>query len=329
MGVGEPFAWTTRRSVFVAVGHDAGRERGSHSCVFALLLMGTFLFFSIASDAQEQARSADRTAILPKITVENSQSVPARLESARMFVENGESIVEYEVTNPSDDPLLRLQTTLLVYDQAGTRQGVQVDEAPPEVLPVDGHGRRVVRLRLRAVAIQEGDQVRLGVTTAATAADMWANTGFDADSDAAVSAHAARAPRVSPAHLAAAEPIVINREDAPATVADAYVVRTSNGAPLVIYATVRNQRLEPLTLNDVEVFIFAADGGIRTRAFKADRWPLAASASRVQRINISGAVANARVVVTLSRAATPTHSWKSPVDLEQARASLTSLNGPW
>jgi hypothetical protein len=289
-----------------------------------LLLMGTFLFFSIANDAQEQARPADRTAILPKITVVNSQSVPARLESARMFVEIGESIVECEVTNPSDDPLLRLQTTLLVYDQAGTRQGVQVDEAPPEALPVDGHGKRVVRLRLRAVAIQEGDQVRLGVTTAATAADMWANTGFDADSDAAVAANAARAPRVSPAQLAAAEPIIINREDAPAAVADAYVVRTSNGAPLVVYATVRNQLREPLTLNDVEVFIFAADGGIRTRAFKPDRRPLAASASRVQHITVSGAVADARVVVTLLRAATPTHSWKSPVDLEQARASLTS-----
>jgi hypothetical protein len=122
--------------------------------------------------------------------------------------------------------------------------------------------------------------------------------------------------------VGAPEPIVMNSDDAPATVADVVVVRNPSGAPLVVYATVKNQLRELLTLTDVEVFIFAADGTIRTVAFKPDRRPLAASASRIQRVNVNGAIANAMVVVTIARAATLTRSWKNPAGLDQARASL-------
>jgi hypothetical protein len=200
-----------------------------------------------------------------------------------------------------------------------------LDEVPQEDLPIQPHSNRALRLPLRTVAIQEGDQLRLGVTTAASAIDIWANSRFVAESDAAFGESAARETGSRLEHAGLPEPIVINREDAPAAVVDVVVVRASNGAPIVVHATVRNQLREALTFNEVEVFVFDSEGVIRTQAFRPDMSPIAASASRTEQININGTVPKAIVVVTLARAATPTRKWQNKGDMNEARAAVIRM----
>jgi hypothetical protein len=291
-----------------------------------LLRLGAWFVFGfcgVAAHAQDRGKAApDTPAAVPKMTVVYSDRVPVRLKWARITDDNGQQVVACEMTNIADELLARLEMTLLVYDGSGRRLGTQVDEAPEALLPIEAHGTRRFQFQLRTVAVQPDDQVWLGVTTVASGTRLWTNAAFDAEADAAVEKAAPRDSRPDQPSSGTAQPIVINSADAPAAVADAVVVRTPTGAPLVIHVTVNNRTGEPLTLTEVEAFIFSEDGHIRTIAFRSERRPLAVSASRIQSITVSPMVANAKVLVTVARAATATRSWQNHLDKDQARALL-------
>jgi hypothetical protein len=291
------------------------------------LFLTTSLSFGMATGAHIQSLSPGSPSVTPspKITVINLESIPVQLDSARVAVENGQVIIECKVTNTSNQPIVRVETTLLVYNEAGRREGLQLDDVAQEGLPIQPHSNGALRIPVRTVAIQGGDQLRLGMTTAVSATDIWANSRFVAESDAAFAEGAARETASRREDADPLEPIVINHENAPASVVDVVVVRTASGAPIAVHATVRNRLWEALLFNEVEVFVFNSKGVIRIQAFKPDRSPIPASASRTHQININGIVEKAIVVVTLARAATLTQKWQNRDGMEEARAAVLRM----
>jgi hypothetical protein len=237
----------------------------------------------------------------------NAQGALVRLQSVALRTVDGHAILHVDIVNEWDERLVRLETTAIVYDAIGRRRGVQVDDIAVDDLP-DGGATVGVDLPVRDMQIADNDQVRIGITAAASPTHQWTNGRLVADVDKTF-----ESPDV----------IVLNPDDAPASVVDVQVIRSAAGAPVAVRATVQNRRQEPIVANRLEIIVFSSAGIIRARLFKPDSRVIPPLASRASEVLVTAPPdAKAKIVVALVRASTPTENWENLQTREQAEARL-------
>jgi hypothetical protein len=230
--------------------------------------------------------------------------------------------VEGELTNTADDPISRIETTLLVYDANGKRRDLQVDDLTQTTLPIPAHATRALRLPLRT-AVLNGDQLRLGVSAAETATEVWTNVWLVADTDAAVVASAPIAP-VKPVTTDRLSVIVLNSDDAPVELLNVAVSRNITGTPAVVHMTVRSRVPEPLALVKVDALVFDGRDVLRLQSFGRTTKPIPGfgSVSRDVVVNRALAQPDWKVVVAVMEVDAPTRKWLNENLTEKAQASL-------
>src|ERR1700731_257590 len=77
----------------------------------------------------------------PNVIPINVPDAPIEIDSVRLLTEDGESVVEVQISNVGDADVRRVETTLLIYDTSGVRIAAQADEMSPEDLPIQARGK--------------------------------------------------------------------------------------------------------------------------------------------------------------------------------------------
>jgi hypothetical protein len=268
----------------------------------AILLVA---FLSLVREGAARANQED----IPQeaIGVVNPVGAPVRLESVRARVENRQLIVECKLLNAWDEPLVRAEITLAVYDIAGRRRGVQVEDIPASDLPLanDVHS---ITIEATTVAFNDGDRVRLGISAAGAATRQWGNSDLIAGFDRA---------------FELPELVVLDLDDAPAAILNVQVIRSASGTPVAVLATVKNRLQEPIISYVVEVLLFSEKGMIRSRQFKPVFYIIPVGGSRDEEILItSGAESKSKIAIGLWKAKMPKGQWQNLHTKEQAKAQL-------
>ena len=83
------------------------------------------------TDRQDHALDAGIT--LSTISAVNAKDIPVRLSLIRLVTVGGEVFVECQVISTAPDPIMRLETTLVVYNASGKRLDSQIDETTSSV----------------------------------------------------------------------------------------------------------------------------------------------------------------------------------------------------
>jgi hypothetical protein len=241
------------------------------------------------------------------IGVTNPVGAPVRLASTRARVENRLLIAECKLFNDWDEPLVRAEITLAVYDTAGRRRGVQVEDIAASDLPL-GNDSHTLTIEANTLAFNDGDKVRLGISAAGAATRQWGNSDLIAGFDRA---------------FELPELVVLDLNDAPAAILNVQVIRSASGTPVAVLATVKNRLQEPIISYVVEVLLFSEKGMIRSRQFKPVFYIIPVGGSRDEEILItSGAESKSKIAIGLWKAKMPKGQWQNLHTKEQAKAQL-------
>jgi hypothetical protein len=277
-----------------------------------LLVVATLFLTGVARGALTQT-SPTSDVQLPKITIASAEGMPVQLESASFAVDGGQSVARCMLINTADDALLQVELTLVVFDAVGKRRGWQVNELSSD-LPIEAHGKRAVSLPVATVSVEPTDQVRLGVSAAATSGQGWTNRHLLDEPDLR-----SRRPDV----------VVLNPDDAPAALVDVGILRRANWTPELVRLIVENRSPESLMSVRVAVFVFTAEGGLMLQSNMESMVPLAPRGQRphVYEIHDVRAKPDWKVVVAIAEAATATQKWVNDNLRAKAEASVRQPPG--
>ena len=179
----------------------------------------------------------------PTVTVVRSAGMPVSVESARVVSEDGACVVELTVNNSGDDEIIRLETTIVVYDPIAGRRQPQVDQASGEDLPIPGHAERRLRVAVEGY-VAEDARVGVGISGLATAIAQWTNARVGRDFDRTI----------GPPEL-----VVLNPEGLPAELTDVRLQHSSDGLPTGLDLVVHNRSSSSISGISVYVFVFNYD----------------------------------------------------------------------
>ncbi len=241
------------------------------------------------------------------VTITNPSGAPARIDTATLVESDGNWTLSIQVTNASESSIVRVETTIAIFDSEGRRRGAQVDAFPDAILPIEPGQARRMTVPVTS-AVEETDTVRVGLSTIGSDVDIWTNDGLTTDP----TSKPAEAPTPTPRSTAAASSvIVLNAEDSPAEVMDAILVRSATGAPAVLHITTHNRLTGPLFKVRVAALLFDSKGGLQLQSFGVDARPIAPLGNWMSNIIVNHVRADShwRVVIAIEQAYTITNKW--------------------
>ena len=236
--------------------------------------------------------------VLPKVTVLANAGSPVLVESARLTQDDSGTVLECALKNEAGEAAVQVDGLLLIYDSRGRRKTAQPVAVAAADLPIKAHDRRMSRLSLPFLTLQQSDTVRLGLTLVATVgAPTWTNESLGDDSDAEMDAAA------TPPELVVADPA-----DAPAIITNVAIHREADGNPLAVGMVVRNRSVQPIFGFGLVVWTFDTDGRPCATVFRnvTEHSPLFPQAGVPILIPINGRRApNGRVFVAMTETKNP------------------------